>query len=62
MSLRKYTVVSYMSNIMTIRTNDKLKCLLKDKAKELGITRNALVTQILWEWIKNNNVERTKSE
>lgn len=57
MSLRKYTAVSYMSNIMTIRTNDELKCLLKDKAKELGITRNALVSQILWEWIKNNNVE-----
>ena len=41
-----------MANIMTVRATDKLQELLQQKAKQKGLTRNALVLQILWDWIK----------
>lgn len=37
-----------------IRAPQELKLLLQTKAKKLGITLNALILQILWEWVKNN--------
>ena len=43
-----------MSKIMTIRANDYLQSTLKKIAEEKGITRNALVLQILWGWIEEN--------
>mgnify|MGYP002326578248 CR=1 FL=1 len=43
-----------MANIMTIRAPDEMQRLLKETSKDLGFTRNALVLQILWEWLKNN--------
>ena len=43
-----------MASIMTVRANDELQHQLKEKARSLGLTRNALVLQILWEWINKN--------
>ena len=40
-----------MANIMTVRANDDLQEKLKKKAKEKGITRNALILWILQEWL-----------
>lgn len=36
-----------------IRTPEKLKVKLQFRAKGMGITLNALILQILWEWIEN---------
>ena len=36
-----------------IRTPEKLKVKLQTRAKGMGITLNALVLQILWEWLEN---------
>lgn len=41
-----------------IRAPQALKDFLKEKAESMGITLNALILQILWEWVenkKNNN-------
>jgi len=35
---------------MLIRSPDNLKAILQDKAKDMGITLNALLLQILWQW------------
>lgn len=40
-----------MASIMTVRAPDKLQCELKKIAQEQGFTRNALILQILQEWI-----------
>lgn len=55
-----------MANVMTVRVPDELQNLLKKSASEHGLTRNALVLHILWEWAdkngsreKINNVERS---
>ena len=45
-------------NIMTVRAPDSLMDDLKKQAKELGLTRNALVLVILNEWVAQK--ERTK--
>lgn len=37
-----------------IRAPQELKEILQETSKKLGITLNALVLQILWEWVKNN--------
>lgn len=39
-------------DIMTVRAPDKLQEALKKKAEEQGQTRNALILQILWEWME----------
>ncbi len=36
--------------IMTVRAPEELQEMLKESAKEQGITRNALILQILWKW------------
>ncbi len=43
-----------MATIMTVRVPDELQEQLKNKAKDRGLTRNALVLQILWEWAKKH--------
>lgn len=35
-----------------IRTTEELKTILQKEAKRIGITLNALILQILWEWVK----------
>jgi len=39
-----------MANIMTIRVPEELQIDLKKIAAKRGLTRNALVLQILWDW------------
>lgn len=53
-----------MKNIMTVRAQDGLREALSRRAKELGITRNALILQILWDWADRNlnNQEETRNE
>lgn len=41
-----------MARIMTVRPPDELFEELTARSKELGITRNALILQILWDWAK----------
>lgn len=41
-------------DIMTIRAPDELQEELKERAKAIGLTRNALVVQILWEWLEKD--------
>lgn len=43
-----------MAKIMTVRPPDKLHRDLKEAAKAEGFTLNALVLQILWDWVKKN--------
>lgn len=43
-----------MASIMTIRSKDELKDILKDLAFKQGLTRNTLVNQILWDYVKKN--------
>lgn len=43
-----------------IRTPEELKKLLQEKAKKLGITLNALILQILWEWVKDHETNRRR--
>lgn len=41
-----------MADIMTVRAPDNLQTILKELATEQGLTRNALILQILWEWVE----------
>lgn len=43
-----------MANIMTVMAPENLQSQLKDRAQRQGLTRNALILQILWDWIKKN--------
>ncbi len=47
----------FMANIMTVRASDELRESLKHLATEKGLTRNALILQILWEWMENRKRE-----
>lgn len=42
-----------MSSIMTVRAPTGLQEILSSQAKNLGLARNALILQILWEWTKS---------
>ena len=44
-----------MESIMTVRAPDELQKDLKKYALKHGLTRNALILQILWQWIKEND-------
>lgn len=45
-----------MANIiMMVRAPEDLQKQLSKKAKKQGLTRNALILQILWEWIKTTS-------
>ena len=37
-----------------IRTTEELKEILQKEAKRIGLTMNALILQILWDWVKKN--------
>lgn len=43
-----------MANIMSVRAPDTLQAKLKALADKQGLTRNALILQILWEWVRKN--------
>lgn len=47
-----------MESIMTIRAPDELQALLAEAAKNLGLTRNAFVLQVLWDWINANQNQK----
>lgn len=37
-----------------IRGTEEMKHILQEESKRIGITLNALILQILWNWIKEN--------
>ena len=41
-----------MASIMTVRAPDELQKILSKEAKKLGYPRNALILQILQDWVK----------
>lgn len=41
-----------MANIMTVRAPDELQRILTEHAKKMGQPRNALILQILWDWVE----------
>ena len=41
-----------MYSIMTVRAPDNMQKTLSVQAKGLGLARNALILQILWEWLE----------
>ena len=41
-----------MASIMTVRAPDRLQNTLNQAAKQRGLTRNALILQILQDWIE----------
>ncbi len=43
-----------------IRAPQEIKIFLQCEAKRIGITLNALVLQILWEWVKKRKLEADK--
>ncbi len=40
-----------------IRAPREIKTFLQSEAKRIGITLNALILQILWEWVKKRKAE-----
>lgn len=44
--------------IMTIRPPDKMRKTLKEIARGRGLTLNALILQILWDWIRANEADQ----
>lgn len=53
-----------MQSIMTVRAPDALQEDLKKIAAREGLTRNALILQILWDWVKQKetNISSTGRE
>ena len=41
-----------MADVITVRVPEALKQLLQAYAKQTGISVNALVVYVLWEWIR----------
>ena len=50
-----------MGNQMTVRAPEDLQEELKIRAGKQGLTRNALVLNILWDWVKKEK-KREKDE
>lgn len=48
-----------MASIMTVRAPDDLQEILKEQAKKLGYPRNALILQILRDWVKQNDDQKS---
>lgn len=46
-----------MASIMTVRAPADLQELLSLRAKHLGLARNALILQILWDWAERQDGE-----
>lgn len=40
-----------------IRGTVEMKDILKKESSRIGITLNSLILQILWNWIKENNLQ-----
>lgn len=49
-----------MSSIMTVRAPTDLQEFLSLQAKNLGMARNALILQILWEWAERQGRQTDK--
>lgn len=49
-----------MASIMTVRAPIELQVFLAEKAKDLGLTRNALILQILWGWADQKQLNPEK--
>ena len=45
-----------------IRAPKELKTFIVNEAKRIGISANALILQILWEWLRKNEQEDQKKE
>lgn len=45
---------------MLIRAPEELKSRITSEAKRIGISTNALLLQILWNWLKEKNREGTE--
>lgn len=43
-----------MDNIMSVRAPNELQEKLRIYAEKQGFTRNALILQILWAWVREN--------
>ena len=48
-----------MARIMTTRAPEDLFKKLEKAAKKHGLTRNALILQILWKWVEEEKSERS---
>lgn len=48
-----------MGSIMTVRAPEDLQDILSEQAKSLGLARNALILQILWDWVENRQQRET---
>ena len=44
-----------MASIMTVRAPEELQEILSLQAKNLGLARNALILQILWDWVERQS-------
>lgn len=42
-----------MNPILTFRPPEELRKILRERANAKGLTVNALILQILWDWVKN---------
>ncbi len=51
-----------MANIMTVRAPEELQKQLNEISKKQGLTRNALVLHILWDWIEHKENEMGKQK
>ena len=49
-----------MAAIMTVRAPENMQRKLSEEARNIGLTRNALVMQILREWMEKNQKEETQ--
>ena len=49
-----------MASIMTVRAPAELQEILSLQAKTLGLARNALILQILWDWVVHQSREVDK--
>lgn len=43
-----------------IRGTEEMKDILKKESGRIGVSLNALILQILWEWIKEHGMEEEK--
>lgn len=48
-----------MTNQILIRAPLELKCKISQRAKDMGLTVNALVLQILWSWVEQQTDTET---
>lgn len=58
MTERDYGRREEMANIMTVRAPEKLQKKLTESARNQGLTRNALILNILWDWVEQNNPQK----